>query len=321
MVTRRGFTLIELLVVIAIIAILIALLVPAVQKVREAAARADCSNNLKQWGIAIHNCHDAHKRLPPALGFFPGNPAGPTGIAFGNAVFHLLPYMEQGNLYESSFGNLTGFGQVKYAGNNSVYSQGVKVLVCPSDPSAPPGTATVGSFTWGLTSYAFNALIFSKENGITMANPPASNGKSYAPDGANAFATITDGLSNTIIIGERYARCTKAGIPEGGGYWAYCALSSPALPAPMNPPKPVYPGFQIPFFGAGAIGPASKFQVAPNPYLGNCDPLRASTPHAGGMVACLGDGSVRTVSAGISANTWWFVCTPTGGEVSPSDWT
>ena len=99
---RKAFTLIELLVVIAIIAILIALLVPAVQKVRESANRTQCINNLKQWGIASHNYHDANKRLPPALGT--NTTSFAPGCTFGNAIFHMLQYIEQGAVYNSSAG-------------------------------------------------------------------------------------------------------------------------------------------------------------------------------------------------------------------------
>src|SRR5436189_1629051 len=97
----EAFTLIELLVVIAIIAILIGLLVPAVQKVREAANRINCQNNLKQLGLAAHHYHDAHQHLPPAIGYYP-----PASGAFGNYFFHLLPYVEQDNLYRSALGSV-----------------------------------------------------------------------------------------------------------------------------------------------------------------------------------------------------------------------
>src|SRR5260370_16989374 len=132
---RRGFTLIELLVVIAIIAILIGLLVPAVQRVREAASRTQCMNNLKQLGLAAQNYHDQHKHLPPGIGYYP---TAQNGV-FGTYFFHLLPYVEQDNLYRSAFGPMSfpppvGTISVYYPGNNNVYSQRVAVFLSPSDP-------------------------------------------------------------------------------------------------------------------------------------------------------------------------------------------
>lgn len=324
---RRGFTLIELLVVIAIIAVLIGLLVPAVQKVREAAARTQCANNLKQWGTACHNYHGTYKRLPPALGNYSGTT---PGAVFGNAVFHLLPYIEQENLYNSASGTL-GTATVKFPGNNNVYAQVVQTFVCPSDPSHNNGSVTVGGTTWGAASYGFNALIFSRQNGINYtAQAPgySANGSSYDPQGtARLSADIRDGTSNTVLIAHRYALCTNASWTNGGSAWAYSAVPGVALPAPMNTSYPLYPAIQVSYFAAApggigltAIGTPAYFQVQPNPFQGNCDPLRAATPHSQVMPICLADASVRMVSPSVTALTWWYACTPSGGEVLPSDW-
>src|SRR6266478_9311955 len=149
---RRGFTLIELLVVIAIIAILIGLLVPAVQKVREAANRIKCANNLKQLGLAAHHYHDVNQHLPPGIGYYP-----PARGEFGTYFFHLLPYVEQDNLYRSALGSVpfpppAGPTTVYYPGNNNVYSQPVAVFLCPSDPSVGPGDLV------SIDGYSFGAL-------------------------------------------------------------------------------------------------------------------------------------------------------------------
>jgi prepilin-type N-terminal cleavage/methylation domain-containing protein len=316
---HRGFTLIELLVVIAIIAILIGLLLAAVQKVREAANRIKCSNNLKQLGLAAQNYHDSYDHLPPGVGYYPTS----TNGAFGTYFFHLLPYIEQETLYRSAQGTVSfpppaGPTVVYYPGNNNVFAQKVVAFLCPSDPSVgPDGLVTVNGVRFGATCYVANGLV------AGQTTPPG-------PQGRTRLADITDGLSNTILHAEKYARCSKTTMlppfRDGGAAWAYsAALPFPWQPPPMDlPPRAFQPGFAIAALAAlgapDAVGPGSKFQVRPTPFEGNCDPTRAATAHPGGIQVGLADGTVRTISAGVSGPTWWSAVTPADGEVLGSDW-
>lgn len=308
-VPRRGFTLIEALVVIAIIAILIGLLLPAVQKIREAANRIKCSNNLKQIGLAAHNYHVAYGHFPPGIGYFP--PA--TGGVYGQSFFHLLPHLEQDNLYQRAWGPValpSGPITMYCPISNNVYSQPVRVFLCPSDPSVGSGgVVTVNGISWGASCYAGNSQVFSS----TPGNPQS----------ATCLADITDGTTETILYAEKYARCSSTNMSlDGGSFWAYSAFKDVDLPPPMNPPgKPFRPGFAIPLPGLpNVIGPGSKFQVQPSPFLGNCDPTRAATAHGSGMLVCLADGSVRTLAPSMSGTTWWLAVTPSDGQVLGSDW-
>jgi prepilin-type N-terminal cleavage/methylation domain-containing protein len=319
---RCGFTLVELLVVIAMIAILIGLVVPAVQSAREAANRIKCANNLRQLGLAANQFHDVNQHFPPGIGYYP-----PAGVAFGPYHFHLLPYLEQNNLYQSALGTVQfpapdGPRTVCYPGNNTVYSRNVSVFLCPSDPSiGADGVVMIDGIPFGATCYAPNAMLIAKND--LGRNPPVTS-----PQGKACLAEITDGTSNTILHAEKYARCSNTTmVPEfsdGGTAWAYCA--SPFfrwLPPPMQfPPRAFFPGFCIAALtsrGAPhAIGPESIFQTRPPE--GNCDPTRAATAHAGGMQVGLVDGSVRTLTPGMSRTTWWAAVTPRGGELLGADW-
>jgi prepilin-type N-terminal cleavage/methylation domain-containing protein/prepilin-type processing-associated H-X9-DG protein len=298
--SRDGFTLIELLVVIAIISVLLGLLLPAVQKVREAAARMTCCNNLKQMGLARQHFHTLHGRMPCGLGWWsePNTP-GP-GKGAGICWFHLLPFIEQDALYQSSFG-----GGIYFAGNNGVYAKPVKTYVCPSDPSATGGVVTLSSGTlWGAMSYAANTQIDATcdQNGILQD----IYGNFRLP------GSCPDGTSNTIYVAEKYSHCTNAIYTEGGTLWAYW-ISDQSM-------QPLHAAYAVSVWNGYCVGPSSKFVVRPRPFLGNCDPTLTSSPHSGGINVCLVDGSVRFVSEGISGQTWWAACTPAGGEVLGPDW-
>jgi prepilin-type N-terminal cleavage/methylation domain-containing protein len=291
-VARRGFTLIELLVVIAIIAILIGLLLPAVQKVREAAARTQSQNNLKQIGLASHNYHDANNYLPPAFVDWDSNWNVNWYNRCGSTHYFILPQIEQEPL--ARIGPPFYFWQV-YQNN------GVKTYVNPSDPSCP-SNGLFDDSGWGLygvTSYAANYRALGY----------------FLNDSTNRImrmGSIPDGLSNTIFTAEKMAVCQRATLPgaPGGPYYNIWAYGRTA----WNEWNPVF-AYQI-------TGPASKFQVAPTTVGSNatCDPRLASSPRAAGILVGLGDGSVRMVSAGVSPDTWWFACTPDGGEVLGNDW-
>ena len=319
---RCGFTLIELLVVIAIIAVLIGLLVPAVQRVREAASRTQCANNVKQLGLAAHNYHDTHKHLPPGIGYHPTTENG----VFGTYFFHLLPHLEQDNLFRNALGIVpfpppVGPTAVYYPGNNNVYSQRVAVFLCPSDPSAgPDGVVRINGVAFGAACYGPNALVMA-QNDLTT-KPYKVN-----PQGKTRIADITDGTSNTILYAEKYARCANTAMlpqfQDGGTAWGYMAAAPfPWQPPPMTlPVKSFQVGFCIPALanqGApDAVGPTSRFQVQPTP--GNCDPTRAATAHAGIQVGMV-DATVRMLAPSLSGDTWWAAVTPRGNEVLGSDW-
>jgi prepilin-type N-terminal cleavage/methylation domain-containing protein/prepilin-type processing-associated H-X9-DG protein len=277
---RRGFTLIELLVVIAIIAILIGLLLPAVQKVREAAARSQCQNNMKQIALAIHGYHDAYKRLPPAR----YHPASFTASL--SWVYYVLPYLEQDPLYKLS---ATDF--------KTASGTAIPVLLCPSDPRdlANPFSGTVGgaSGTFGLISYP--AVIGTKQ--FTNTTPTDGIFDTGQKKGWRV-TDITDGSSNTLMLGER--------PPSGDlqwGWWSYSDFDN-LLSTQSN---------ALGLAGmSGCPGPPHVF--APGNVQNKCDPLHFWSPHAGGGNWAFGDGSIRFLPYTAAALTI-PLSTRGGGEV------
>ncbi len=317
----RGFTLIELLVVIAIIAVLIGLLLPAVQKVREAAARTKCQNNLHQMGVAMHNLQDTFGHLPPLLGRYPvvqPDPSYPTTQRpWGNPFYYMLPFMDQEPRWRHTFdpnvdGNNSSPGYRPWL--NANYQQPIPSYICPSDPSQPDTSVDLvrippddGGYGWddtcGLTSYAANAQVF----GRTDANGNLVDWQGYA----SLSKTITDGTAYTMMFADKYARCGIASGGSGtlprGNDWAWWGYDQSQ------------PAFEVSWNGS-SIGPASKFQLQPNPWQTKCDYSRASTGHTGGIQVCMADASVRNVDFAISGNTWWHACTPASNDLLGPDW-
>jgi prepilin-type N-terminal cleavage/methylation domain-containing protein len=328
----RGFTLIELLVVIAIIAILIGLLLPAVQKVREAANRVASQNNLKQLALATADCADTYQgKLPSTLGSYPVGNDPNWGAAylpshFGTGFYFLLPFIEQDNVYKSTEINGGGGHQ-----SNSWWSDAhIKTFVAPGDPSAPSDGGTWGTGanggSRGAISYSMNWHVFR-----------GGWGEDWQKGGVTRFpAGIPDGTSNTIFFFERYAICGDPNLPTGSGYvehiwnedgqnsgpvaenWTANAWFIPAWWAPNpNPNQSLFtdpnrppPGYPDLYITLPQSAPPKK----------QCDPHRVQSFSVGGIQVSLGDGSVRSVAPSISQTTWARAIDPDDGGVLGSDW-
>jgi len=295
---RRGFTLIELLVVIAIIAILIGLLLPAVQKVREAAARMSCQNQVKQISLAAHTYQGDFQRLPP----YHQNISGEGAPSVAHVFVSLLPYLEQDAVYKS-FGTPIN---LQTAGTNLGHSAVIKTFLCPSDPTIGNGFQ---QGNWASGSYAANFQVF--------GNPGLGNSWPAAGAGTMSIPGIADGSSNTVLFAEKMGQCAINGSGSNNRHnlWAHGAWNNSYSPIfAVGPANASANWSDIGNGQSGYVGTSAMFQVAPKP--ANCG--LASGSHTGAIVVGLGDGSVRTLSAGTSAATWWALLTPNGGD-QPTD--
>jgi prepilin-type N-terminal cleavage/methylation domain-containing protein/prepilin-type processing-associated H-X9-DG protein len=302
--SRSGFTLIELLVVIAIIAILIALLVPAVQKVREAAARTQCLNNLKQIGLATHGYHDTYKKFPYAtLDYQPNE----TVATYVTAQILILPFLEQDAVARrwnpKLKANDTSTEATLGYSNGSLQKKLVPTFVCPSmnPPTGPlpderaycsylfsAGTPDVTQFHYGVPDPLFDGAIVPTKNTQIAANVNSPN---KAP---TKMASIIDGTSNTFLAGE--TDFEPFGIPSTkmGGVWGY--------------------GY-IGYAWGTSFHPLNK-----HTWLSTDTPYGAfRSEHTGGVNFAMVDGSVRFVSESIPSTTYAGLATRAAGETVSAD--
>jgi len=307
---RFGFTLIELLVVIAIIAILIGLLVPAVQKVREAAARIQCGNNLHQIGIAVHAYHDAQGRMPYDMSPESGQ-SGAWGMGGPNWswIAQMLPYMEQGNLYTQANVPTNTLSQ-----SASFISAQIKTLLCPSDnaQSGPRTNAADLSGAIGQTNYKGVSGANWQWGEARWVSAPSTNGSGnglangdgmfYRGDGSKklTLTQIQDGTTNTFMVGEDFGDYNR---------WCSWPYSNNAV-------------------GTCAVYPNSK-NTAGKWYSNNVqnsqtasadwpDTYSFRSRHNSGLQFAMGDASVRFINDGIDPNIYRAMATIRGGEVANS---
>lgn len=334
--SRRGFTLIELLVVIAIIAVLIALLLPAVQAAREAARRAQCVNNLKQMGLAIHNYHSANNVFPMSntvAASALNSPNQTWGTWSAQAL--MLGYMEQSQIYNAANFNWTCWWGTGAVINSTVFNTRINSYLCPSDGFAGKNNTNSYYASLGTTLNVWN----SDSDGL------------FAHLAAYGVADCTDGTSNTIAFGEALVgglnplerwRGAITGVSgtQGGlfdawqnqaGVMSDLQLCTQAWLSPGQP-HTTNRGYR---WATGSPGISSFHTIVPPNSMtyqwsgcrygcGGCgidfgNIINATSNHSGGANFCMGDGSVRFIKSSISMNTYWALGTKADGEVISAD--
>lgn len=317
---RSGFTLIELLVVIAIIAILIGLLLPAVQKIREAANRMSCSNNLKQLGLGLHGFHDVNNQFPKGA-----SNSDADGSAWGSSwKVYILPYIEQDNLF-NRWQHTASSGYTNANNMTLVNNVTIKVYRCPS--SVLPATQLVqNNCNQMYTSYVGISGAHTDPSGSlsssTAAGSISSTGVLY-PNSNATFASMTDGSSNTMMVGEQSDHMrdannqpilagTNAIHNQGPHGWTMGAVSNARPPASTDRS-----------FNCTTIRyTINQRGLTNNCATGTCDNTGTNIPlsssHTGGCMALMGDGSVKFLRSTITVATLSMLANSTDGGTLPN---
>ena len=312
---RSAFTLIELLVALAIIAVLIGLLLPAVQKVREAASILRCKNHLKQIALASHSFHNAHGHLPhgsSGLWYYqvgvPNSPRGSDGSSGGSCLFHILPFVEQEAIWrQASARNIEEAHLNVWTAPMPLYKCPTRAspLVVPTlsgKPEKVHGIQECESDHFAVADCAINSRIFQPAKGTDPIN--------YYP----TFAAISDGLSATIVYAEKSQEVWMGPRPQrsyGGGWAGYAAFHT-QMQGTESAPGVLSDRLRSDI-ESGTVWPL-PFGLWPGSY-----DSEAGGPHLAGCVTAMADGSVRTVRFDIPVAVWQAACSPAGGEVTNLD--